>query len=106
MQAREVKYQLLEAEFQIQEDPEAPMKLAMLINDIDEAIYQATVEPAINLDDNEKNQSENEWCTHRERVARIEKHKGHTFSMVKGRCTQILMDKTNHDTDWDTTSTS
>ena len=50
MPAREVKLKLLESEVQRQEDPEAPVKLAMLINDIDEATYQATVKPSINID--------------------------------------------------------
>ena len=54
MQSREFKFQLLEAEVKIQEDPEEPLKLAMLINEIDEATYQSTVKPAINLGENEK----------------------------------------------------
>ena len=52
MQAREVKLRLLEASVQIQEDTEAPANLKMLINEIDKATYQATVDPDINLDDN------------------------------------------------------
>ena len=54
MQAIEFKLQLLEAEVQRQEDPEAPVKLAMIINDTDEATYQETVEPDVKLDENEK----------------------------------------------------
>ena len=76
MQAREVKLQLLEAEVQIKEDPEAPVKLAILINEIDEVTYQATVKTAIKLDENEKTQYENEWRTHCERVSRLEKKGG------------------------------
>ena len=55
------------------------MKLAIITNEIDEATYQATFEPAIKLDDNEKNQYENEWRTQRERVSRIEKQRGQAF---------------------------
>ena len=51
MQAIEFKLQLLEAEVQRQEDPEAPVKLAMIINDTDEATYQETVEPDVKLDE-------------------------------------------------------
>ena len=46
--------QLLEEELQIQEDPEVPVKLARLINKIYEATYQATFEPDIKLNENEK----------------------------------------------------
>ena len=52
IQSREVKLQFLEAEFQKQEDPEAPANLEILVNDIDEATYQATVDPDIKLDEN------------------------------------------------------
>ena len=52
MQSREVKLQFLEEELQIQEDPEVPVKVAMLINKIYEATYQATSEQDINLNEN------------------------------------------------------
>ena len=52
MNSIEVKLQFLEAEFQWQEDPEAPVKLEMIINNIDEATYQETVKPAIKSNDN------------------------------------------------------
>ena len=106
MQAIEVKLQLMEAALQIQEDPEVPVKLVMFINEIDEATYQATVKPYIKLDYNDKTQYKNEWCTHRERVAILEKQRGQAFSMVISHCTQILMDKMKHDTDCYTASTS
>ena len=64
IQAREVKLQFLEAAVKIQEDPEDPVKLAILVNEIDEATYQATVNPDIKIDDNEKTQYESEWRTH------------------------------------------
>ena len=53
-----------------------------------------------------KKQYENEWRTHRERVARLDKQRGQAFSIVRGQCTHILMDKTKYDTDWDTVRTS
>ena len=45
------------------------MKLEILINEIDEVTYQATVKPAIKLDENDKIQYDNECRTHCERVA-------------------------------------
>ena len=81
------------------------MKLEILINEIDEANYQETAEPDIKLNENEKTWYDNEWRTHHERVARLEKQRGKDFSMVRGQCTQILKDKMKHDPNWDTAST-
>ena len=106
MQAREVKLKLLEAALQRQEDPEAPSKLAMLIDEIYEATYQATAEPAIKLNDNEKIQYKNEWFTQSERVARLKKLRGQALSMVRGKFTQILMENMKYDPNWDTVSAS
>ena len=106
IRSREVKLQLLESEFQRQEDPEAPVNLVMLINQIVEANYQATVELAINLDGNQKTQYDNEWRTQHERVAILEKQKLQVFSMVRGQCTQIMMDKMKYNPDWYTSITS
>ena len=77
----------------------------MLINEIDESNYQATVDPDINLNENKKTQYDNKWCTHRERVAILEKQRGKAFSMVKSQCTQILMENMKHNPKWYTTST-
>ena len=87
MQARKVKFQLLEAAFQRKEDLEVLVKLVMLINEINEANYQATVGSAIKLDDNDKTQYDNEWHTHRERVDRLEKQIVYALSMVRGKYT-------------------
>ena len=79
MQARKVKLKLLESEVQRQEYSEAPVKLEMIINKIDESNEQETVEPAIKLENNDKNQYDNEWWSHRERVAGLEKQIGQAF---------------------------
>ena len=34
------------------------------------------------------------------------KKQGQAFSMVRGKCMQVLLDKTKYDPDWDNTSTS
>ena len=81
------------------------MKLAITINNIDEANYQATSKPDMNLDDNGKTQYENKWSTHSERVARIDKQRGQAFSMVRCQCNQIPMDNMKHNPDWDNAST-
>jgi hypothetical protein len=54
-------------------DPEAPMLLALLDNEIDEATYQARLALPIKLDDMEQTHHYNEWRTYRERTSRLEK---------------------------------
>jgi hypothetical protein len=87
-------------------DAEASMKLAILENDIEEATFQGTVDLPIKLDELEKTHHENEWRTFRERNSRLEKQRGQAFSMIRGQCMQVLLDKMKHDPDWTTTSES
>ena len=54
IQSREVKFHFLEAAVQRKEDPKAPERLTMLINEIYESTCQATVEPDIKLNENGK----------------------------------------------------
>jgi hypothetical protein len=42
----------------------------------------------------------NEWRTYRERASRLEKQRGQAFSMIRGQCMQVLLDKMKHDVDW------
>jgi DNA polymerase IIIc chi subunit len=49
------------------EDLEAPMKLAILQNEIAQGEFSATVAVPIELTDSEKTQYNNEWRTYRER---------------------------------------
>ena len=96
MQAIEFKFKLLAATVLRQEDPEGTVKLEMPINEIDEATFQTTFEPAIHIDENKKTQYYNEWPTHCDPVARLEKQIRQDFSMMRGQCPQILMDKINY----------
>ena len=81
-------------------DLDAPMQLAILENEIDEAKYQAGIELPVKLSEMEKTQHENEWRTYRERTSRLEKQRGQAFSMIRGQCMQVLLDKMRHDPDW------
>ena len=76
------------------------MLLALLDNEIDEATYQATLALPIKLDDMEQTHHYNEWRTYRERTSRLEKQRGQAFSMIRGQCMQVLLDKMKHDIDW------
>ena len=87
-------------------DAEAPMKLAVLQNEIAQAEYDMNQEVPIELTDSEKTQYSNAWRTYRERNATLEKNRGQVFSLIHGQCTQLLQDKMKQDTDWTAASTS
>jgi len=103
--ARAVKKTALETAITAGEDDVA-MQLAILENQIEEAAYEATTEIPIKLDEMEKTHHDNEWRTYRECNSRLEKQRGQAFSMIRGQCMQVLLEKMKHDGDWDTTSQS
>jgi hypothetical protein len=86
-------------------DPDAPMKLAILQNEIDQADFLSSNEVSMKLNDSEKTQFSNEWCTFRERNTNLTKHRGQAFSPIQGQCTQLLQDKMKQDMDWTNMST-
>ena len=85
---------------------EAPMRLALLENEIAEAAFEAAEDVPIQLTDSEKSENSNKWRTYRERTTLLTKHRGQAFSLILGQCTQRLKDKMKQDTDWTTVSTS
>jgi hypothetical protein len=87
-------------------DADAPMLLAILENEIEEAAYQATVDLPIILDESEKTENSNAWRTYQERNSRLETQRGQAFSMIRGQCMQVLLDKMKHNTDWMSASKS
>jgi hypothetical protein len=80
------------------------MELAVLENEIEEATFQEDQEIPIKLTDLEDVHYKNEWRTYRERSVRLEKQRGQAFSMIRGQCMQVLLDKMKHDPDWARTS--
>jgi hypothetical protein len=104
--ARKAQETILDAEVLAGIDMEAPMKLALLQNDISQGGFSANIEFPIVLNDSQKTQFSNEWRTYRERNANMIKHRGQAFSLIQGQCTQLLQDKMKQDTDWSIVSTS
>jgi hypothetical protein len=103
--ARQAREKILEAAV-LAKDPDAPMKLAILQNEIYQGDFLSSNEVAMELNDSEKTQFSNEWRTFRERNANLIKHRGQAFSLIQGQCTQLLQDKMKHDTEWTNVSTS
>jgi hypothetical protein len=104
--ARKSQETILEEAVQGGLDMEAPMKLALLQNEIAQGEFSASVEVPIVLNDSHKTQFRNEWGTYRECNANLIKHRGQAFSLIQGQCTQLLQDKMKQDTDWAVVSTS
>jgi hypothetical protein len=87
-------------------DPDAPMQLAILDNEIAEGNYKQNNEVPIKMLDSEKTQYSNDWRTYRERNALLTKHRGQAFSLILGQCTQLLQDRMKQDNDWNMANTS
>ena len=104
--ARETQNIILEAAVTASIDDAAPMKLAILENAIAQGEYKSNVDVTIVMTDSEKTQSRNEWRTYRERNAQLTKHRGKGFSLILGKCTQLLQGKMKPDTEWNLVSTS
>jgi hypothetical protein len=85
---------------------DAPMRLAILQNDIAQGEFAASIEVLVVLTDSEKTQFSNDWRTFRERNTNLIKHRGQAFSLIQGQCTKLLQDKMKQDTDWKSVSIS
>jgi hypothetical protein len=103
---RKAQETILEEAVQSGLDMEAPIKLALLQNEIAQGELSANVEVPIVLNDSQKTQFSNEWRTYRERNDNLIKNRGQEFSLIQGKCTQLLQDKMKQDTDWAVVSTS
>ena len=85
--ARSNKRNSMEAEVTVVIDDIAPIKLAILENEIAQGRYEANIEVPIVMTDSEKTQSSNGWLTCRERNDQLKNHRGQGFSLILGQCT-------------------
>ena len=104
--ARLSKRVILEAAAALGADPDAPMQLVILDNEIAEGNYKQNNEVPIEMLDSEKTQYSNDWRTYRERNALLTKHRGQAFSLILGQCTQLLQDRMKQDNNWNVASMS
>ena len=104
--ARHAQLLLLEALVDSRVDPEAPMKLAVLQNEMAQVEFEAAVDVPIDLTNSEKTQWSNDWRTYHERNSQLVRNRGQAFSLIMGQCTQLLQDKMKQDADWEAISTS
>jgi hypothetical protein len=104
--ARRVQEAILDKAVKATDPGDAPMKLALLQNEIAQGDFAASDNVAMVLSDSEKTQFSNDWRTYRERNANLIKHRGQSFSLILGQCTQMLQDKMKQDAEWMNVSTS
>jgi hypothetical protein len=101
-----LKQVILEAAAALGADPDAPMQLAILDNEIAEGSYKQNNEVPIKMLEKEKMQYSNDWRTYRERKVLLTKHRGQAFSLILGQCTQSLQDRMKQDNNWNMASMS
>ena len=58
------------------------------------------------LDGDAKDAHNNKWKIYFKTESQLIKQWGQAYSMIRGQCMQVLMDKMKHDPDWIATSTS
>jgi hypothetical protein len=104
--ARKAQETILDAPVLAGIDMEARMKMYVLQNKIAQGGLSANIEVPIVLNDSQKTQFINEWCTYRECNDNLIKHRGQAFSLIQAQCTQLLQDKMKQDTDWAVVTTS
>mmetsp|Transcript_37239 Transcript_37239/g.52594 ORF Transcript_37239/g.52594 Transcript_37239/m.52594 type:complete len:384 (+) Transcript_37239:225-1376(+) len=87
-------------------DAKAPMKLAILQNEIEQGVFELSQEIPIILSDSEKTQNSSNWRAYRERLTSLVKYRGQAFVLIQGQCTQMLQDQMKQDSSWSTVSIS
>ena len=66
-------------------DTELPLKIAILDNYIAKGDYDLANEIPIEMSESEKTAYGNEWLTHREQNANLEKHRDQAYSLILGQ---------------------
>ena len=87
-------------------DAELPTKISILDNNIAKGDYDVGNKTPIEMLESEKTTYGNEWYTYQYRNDNLENHRGQEYSLILGQCIQLLQDKMNQDTAWNSTSTS
>ena len=75
--------------------------LAILNNEIVEAGYKSQHILLIVLEGDAKVYNGNGRSTYCEKNSQLEKKRGQAFSMIRGQCMRVILDKMKHDPDWD-----
>ena len=85
---------------------DTPFKLAVVENEIAQGDFDAMSPVLMVITDAEKTANSNAWRSYRERNANLLKHRGQTYSLILGQCTQLLHDKLKQEPTWEVVSVS
>jgi hypothetical protein len=96
-QARENSLRTLQA---VDEASRNYVEIATIEIAMQEAEARQAEEPPVEMTNLEKTEYDNKWRTYREREANLEKQRGQAYSMIRGQCTEVLLDKMKQDPDW------
>jgi hypothetical protein len=77
-----------------------------LKNEIESITCAMAKDKPITLEGDDKTAWENQWQNHQEHDQALVKHRGQVFGLIRGQCTQTLLDKMEHDPRWSTTTDS
>ena len=74
------------------------------MREVNDQIAKGEIELAneveMKLTEDKKISHANAWRTHRETTESLKKSRGKVYSLLLGKCTQVLVDKMKQDTDW------
>jgi hypothetical protein len=83
-QARQAQETIIKAAVQAGTGMDAPVKLAILQNEIAQGKFAARIEVPVVITDSEKTLFSNYWRTFQERNSNLIKHRGQAFSLIQG----------------------
>jgi hypothetical protein len=90
----------------VEKDPDAGFAVAELENDIEEAEFNHSVPLPIVMYGEDKANFDAQWRMYREKLSKLEQQRGQAYSMVRGQCMPVLLDKMKHDPEWAMTTKS
>ena len=102
--ARRIKEAILQVA--LLSDPYLDINLAKLQKEMAEKLAKHEEPLEIVLFRNKKSKHEGKWKTYCEKQSRLEKHRGQTFLMILGQCSQHLLNRMKQDVMWTTVATS
>ena len=105
---RELQLAALAARANDADDPDldAAIEHAELECDMEQDAIKAAKPLPIKLEGDEYTTHSNAWKTHRDRTAALETQQGKTFAILRGQCSQVLIDKMECELEWQTVSES
>jgi hypothetical protein len=81
-------------------DADATIELAKKLNEIESLDDQIQRDLPITLEGDDKAEWDTQWKLYRTKFENLQKHRGQAFSMIKGQCTQALLEQMKCNSDY------